>query len=97
MEALPDRYQELPAHLRTRLQISVPVMVSLASKKQPVSKIVELVPGSIIQFNKPCDEMLDLEVAGQRIAQGECVKVGEKFGLRVTVIPAPKADALGHA
>ena len=90
--ALEDRFHEFPAHIRGRLQVRVPVMVNLASKKQPVSKIVELVPGSIIQFSKPCDEMLDLEVAGRRIAQGECVKVGDKFGLRITTIPAPREE-----
>ena len=63
---------------------------ALASKKQPVSKIVELAPGAIIQFNKSCDEMLDLEVSGLRIAEGECVKVGDKFGLRITSIILPE-------
>ena len=72
------------------LRIAVPVAVTLASKKQPVSKIVELAPGAIIQFNKSCDEMLDLEVSGLRIAEGECVKVGDKFGLRITSIILPE-------
>ncbi len=74
---------------RSLLKVEVPVTVTLAAKKQPVSKIVELVPGSIIQFDKPCDEMLELEVAGQPVAQGECVKVGDKFGLRITSMILP--------
>jgi flagellar motor switch protein FliN/FliY len=74
---------------RSLLKVQVPVTVTLAAKKQPVGKIIELVPGSIIQFDKPCDEMLELEIAGQPIAQGECVKVGDKFGLRITSLILP--------
>jgi flagellar motor switch protein FliN/FliY len=71
------------------LKVQVPVTVTLAAKKQPIGRIIELVPGSIIQFDKPCDEMLEMEVAGQPIAQGECVKVGDKFGLRITSMILP--------
>ena len=45
--------------------------------------------GSIIAFDKSCDEMLELEVSGHAIAEGECVKVGDKFGLRVTSLILP--------
>jgi len=79
----------LPNFSRSLLRIKVPVMVTLATKKQPVNKIVELLPGSIIQFSKSCDEMLELEVSGQPVALGECVKVGDKFGLRVTSLIMP--------
>jgi flagellar motor switch protein FliN len=87
-----DQFEALPPYSRSLLHIRVPVMVTLASKKQPVNKIVELVPGSILQFNKSCDELLDLEVSGLPVAKGECVKVGDKFGLRVSslVLPAER-------
>lgn len=81
--------RELPVYCRSLLRIRVPVMVTLARKKQPAGRIVELVPGSILQFNKSCDELLDLEVGGRRVAQGECVKVGDKFGLRITSVTLP--------
>lgn len=79
----------LPSYGRSLLRVRVPVMVSLAHQKQAVGKIIELVPGSIIQFSKPCDEMLELEVGGRRVALGECVKVGDKFGLRITSFIMP--------
>ena len=81
--------EKLPGYCRSLLKISVPIMVTLASKKQPISSIVEIVPGSIIQFNKSCEEMLELEVSGRRVALGECVKVGDKFGLRITSVILP--------
>jgi flagellar motor switch/type III secretory pathway protein FliN len=82
--------ESLPLYSRSLLKVRVPVTVTLAHKKQPLGRIVELVPGTILQFNKSCDELLDLEVAGRRVAQGECVKVGDKFGLRITGVTLPE-------
>lgn len=79
----------LPTYARSLLRIKVPVIVTLAAKKQPISRIVELGPGSIIQFDKSCEEMLDLHVADQTVAEGEAVKVGDKFGIRVTSLVVP--------
>jgi flagellar motor switch protein FliN len=79
----------LPSYARNLLRISVPVTVTLAEKKQPLDRIVELAPGSIIQFDKSCEQMLDLSAAGRKIAEGEAVKVGDKFGLRITSIVLP--------
>ena len=80
------RAPSLPAYSRSLLKISVPVSVTLARKKQRASQILELGPGAIIQFDRSCEEALDLEVGGHRIAMGEAVKVGDKFGLRITEI-----------
>ncbi len=80
----------LPSYSRSLLKISVPVTVTLARAKQPIGNIMELVPGTILQFEKMCDEMLSLEVGGQRVAEGETVKVGDKFGLRITSIVLPE-------
>jgi len=81
--------EELPPYTRSLLRIKVPVMVSLASKKQSIHEIIELGAGSIIKFEKSCEEMLDLEVGGHPIAQGEAVKVGDKFGLRINSMILP--------
>ncbi len=75
---------------RSLLKIQVPVAVTLAEKRQPVSRILELGPGSIIQFNKSCEEMLELVVGNQTVAVGEAVKVGDKFGIRLTSMAAPE-------
>lgn len=81
--------QRLPAYSRSLLKIRVPVTVTLATCRQPVHNILELVPGSIIQFNKTCDETLILEVGNRPVAEGETVKVGDKFGIRVTSMVMP--------
>ncbi len=80
----------LPSYLRSRLRVSVPVVVTLASKRQAIGRILEIGPGSILQFDKLCDEMLDLSVGNHCVAQGEAVKIGEKFGLRITSLTLPE-------
>ncbi len=86
----PTRIEELPAYTRSLLKISVPVIVTLAEKRQPLKRIIELGPGAIIQFDKSCDETLDLQVGDHRVAVGEAVKVGDKFGLRITSMAMPE-------
>ena len=81
---------ELPKYSRSLLRIKVPVVVTLAEKRQMLGRIVELGPGSIIQFEKSCEDMLDLDVADCHVATGEAVKVGDKFGLRITSIVLPE-------
>jgi hypothetical protein len=43
----------------------------------------------LIQFEKSCDQLLDLCVGDQRVAQGMAVKVGEKFGLKINNLTPP--------
>jgi flagellar motor switch/type III secretory pathway protein FliN len=87
---LPLTSDSLPPYTRSLLRIKVPVVVTLAEKRQRLSRIMELGPGSIVQFDKSCDEMLELEVGNQTVACGEAVKVGDKFGLRITAIVLPE-------
>jgi flagellar motor switch/type III secretory pathway protein FliN len=81
---------DLPPYTRSLLRIKVPIVVTLAEKRQKLSRIVELGPGSIIQFEKSCEEMLELGVANRPVAVGEAVKVGDKFGLRITSMALPE-------
>jgi len=84
-----SRFDQLPTYGRSLMRIKVPVVATLAQKKQPVQEILELGPGAIIQFEKSCEEMLELEVGNQQVAVGEAVKVGDKFGLRITSVTLP--------
>lgn len=79
----------LPNYARSLLKVTVPVSVTLASKRQSVGDVVELVPGSLITFDKPCRELLELAVNQRPLARGEAVKVGETFGLRIAEMILP--------
>ncbi len=74
----------LPEYSRRLLQIRVPVCVMLASQRKSIQEIIELGPGSIVKFDKTCDEPLELCVGDRPVAHGEVVKVGDKFGLKIS-------------
>lgn len=86
MPAVAPACSQRPEDPQRILPLEVPVIVTLAERTMPLSKILALTPGSIIEFDKPSDELLDLMINNRRIGRGQAVKVGENFGLRVTMI-----------
>jgi flagellar motor switch protein FliN/FliY len=84
-----DPLSAIPVYGRSLLKIKVPVCVTLAQTRQPLGQIVDLTQGSIIQFEKSCDTTLEMEVNNRLIAEGEAVKVGERYGLRITSMILP--------
>lgn len=88
-EQWDEALQQLPIYTRSLLRVKVPVTVRLATTQTRMSQLLEMGPGSIIQFDKGCDERLTLEVGGFDVAEGEAVKIGDKFGLRITEMVLP--------
>lgn len=88
-ERLEHELHLLPPYVRSLLRVKVKVSVCLASTRTKLSRVVDIGPGSIIQFDKNCEAPLTVEVAGIEVAQGEAVKIGDKFGLRVESIVLP--------
>lgn len=84
-----DGIPSLPSYTRSLLKVRVPVVASLASTQIPVGRILEIGPGSIIQFDQSCEQPLSLAIGEHAFAVGEAVKVGEKFGLRITSMVMP--------
>lgn len=82
-------FSQLPGYSRSLLKVVVPVSVRLAAKKENIQEVVEIVPGSIIKFEKGCDELLQMVIGGRDVAEGEAVKIGDKFGFRVTSMLMP--------
>lgn len=77
------------AFCQSALQIEVPLVVSLATKKMSIDQVVSIVPGMIVQFEKPCNSPMTVEVQDQPIADGDIVKIGDKFGVRIRdILPA---------
>lgn len=68
------------------LNVPVTVSVRLAERKMPLGQIVALAPGSLVPFNKSCEDLLDLFVNNCLYCQGEAIKIGENFGLKVAKV-----------
>lgn len=73
-------------NLQLILDIPLRVTVELGRTKMPVSELLNLTQGSVIELNKLAGEPMEVLVNDKLIARGEAVVVNEKFGVRLTDI-----------
>ena len=78
----PERVE----YWRSLLKIETQISVCLAKRTMPVDRILNLVPGMMLQFDKAFDAPLTMEVDDQPIAECEVVKVGDRFGVKIRQI-----------
>ncbi|HDI51567.1 MAG TPA: flagellar motor switch protein FliN [Bacteroidetes bacterium] len=69
--------------------LELPVSVELARKEMLVRDILQLGENSIIEFDKPAGEVVDLLVNNKKIAEGEVVVIEDRFGIRITNLVDP--------
>jgi len=81
------------------LKLRVPVIVQLGKRSMTLREVMNLSPGSLIELPRTVEEPLDLLVNNKPIGEGEAVKVGENFGLKVKQVgePAERVKAMGPA
>ena len=72
--------------LQTIQKLSVPVIVQIGVRRMSLDDVLALGPGAIVEFNRRADDDLDLLVNNQPIGAGSTVKVGEKFGIRISSV-----------
>jgi len=83
------RVVDAEGHRTGVLQITTNLTVTLARQPVSLQKVLSLVPGSMVVFDKHYAEPLTLEANGLPIATGETVKVGDKFGIRINHLYHP--------
>jgi flagellar motor switch protein FliN/FliY len=79
------------------LDIPLEVSVELGRTKIPISDLLQLGQGSVIELAKLTGEPLEILVNQKLVARGEVVVVNDKFGVRLTDIisPAERVKTLG--
>ena len=87
-QATPQIVQATPANsnrnpLNRINKLPVQAIVKLASKKIEMNQLLSICPGSLITFDKPCEDPLELYINNQVYCLGEAVKIGEHFGLKI--------------
>lgn len=75
-----------PRNMGVVLDIGLVATARLGRVEMPISQILGLGPGSIIEMAQLVDEPVDLLVNDRLVARGDVVVVDEKFGIRVTEI-----------
>lgn len=76
-------------NLQLILDIPLRVTVELGRTKMPVSELLNLTQGSVVELSKLAGEPMEVFVNDKLIAKGEAVVVNEKFGVRLTDIISP--------
>ncbi|QDU00181.1 FliM/FliN family flagellar motor switch protein [Gimesia aquarii] len=71
-------------------KLPVQAIVTLATKKIEMSQLLSICPGSLITFDKACEDPLDLYINNEIYCQGEAVKIGENFGLKIDQVGLKK-------
>lgn len=69
--------------LKKILRLKVPFKVILAERETMIRDLLTLQVGSLIEFEKLSDELLDVYVNEQLLGVGEVVKIHENFGVRI--------------
>jgi flagellar motor switch protein FliN/FliY len=72
------------------LDVKMPVSIELGRTEMPISEVLTLGPGSVVELDKLAGEPVDLLVNDKIIAKGEVVVVDENFGVRVTMLMSPE-------
>jgi len=79
------------------LDILLEISVELGRAKIPISDLLQLGQGSVIELAKMTGEPLEILVNQKLVARGEVVVINDKFGVRLTDIisPAERVKQLG--
>ncbi len=66
------------------LKLRVPIIVRIATRKLAIHEIRHFSRGRIIEFDTPSDAKLELLINNRVIGQGDPVRVGDHYGLKIT-------------
>ena len=91
---MTDAMPETPAdpaasrpNVNAMMTLTLPVQVVLGQTRMPVSQLLSLSRGSVIELDKRIGEPVDLVINDRLVARGELVKVaGNRVGVTLTEI-----------
>jgi len=72
------------------LDVELEASLRFGCREMPLSDILDLGPGDVVQLDRHVSDPVDLIVGDKIVARGEVVLVNGNFGLRVTEVAAPK-------
>jgi len=75
--------------------VDVRLTVELGATQMKLRSVLALREDSVVVLDRLADELLDVMVNGQRIARGEVVVEGNRFGLRIVEMAGQALP--GHA
>ena len=77
-------------NLKVLENIEVKLTVEVGSTELKIRDLLRLNEGSVVELERLAGDPLDILANGVKIAKGEVVMVGEKFGIRFTEVADPE-------
>ena len=77
-------------NLRVLENIEVKLTVEVGNTEIAIKDLLRLNEGSVVELDRLAGDPLDILANGTKIAKGEVVMVGEKFGIRFTEVVDPE-------
>lgn len=98
VEARAVDFAELTSHaaspgidsLDRLLNVTVSVTAELGRVTLPISEVLKLGVGTVLELHRSVSEPVDLMVQGVRLARGEVVVVDDRFAIRIKEIADTK-------
>ena len=85
-----DKNTAAVSNLRLLENIEVKLTVEVGNTKIKIKDLLRLNEGSVVELDRLAGDALDILANGTKIAKGEVVMVGEKFGIRFTEVATPE-------
>ncbi len=76
--------------LELLLDVELEASLRFGAREMPLSEILDLGPGDVVQLDRHIQDPVDLIVGDKIIARGEVVLVNGNFGLRVLEVAEPQ-------
>mgnify|MGYP001274534955 CR=1 FL=1 len=77
-------------NLKVLENIEVKLTVEVGSTELKIRDLLRLNEGSVVELERLAGDPLDILANGVKIAKGEVVMVGERFGIRFTEVADPE-------
>ena len=89
-EKVAEQGSAAVSNLRVLENIEVKLTVEVGNTEIKIIDLLRLNEGSVVELERLAGEPLDILANGTKIAKGEVVMVGEKFGIRFTEVADPE-------
>jgi flagellar motor switch protein FliN/FliY len=89
-EKIAEQGSAAVSNLRVLENIEVRLTVEVGNTEIKIKDLLRLNEGSVVELERLAGEPLDILANGTKIAKGEVVMVGEKFGIRFTEVSDPE-------
>ena len=73
--------------------VSLRISVEVGSASIPLSEVLSLAEGSVVELDRQANDVLDIFANGTLIAKGEIVTVDSRYGVRVTDVVSSDAPS----